>query len=681
MTSSLAEALTRRLPEGMQTHADVMCLAALVSTAPFVPFVLLRDVRRAAVPLGGLTTEALLCESSLVESVAADGFVLHGTVRTALRQALREAVVEDEIDLGIAQLRPRMHDGLELLSPLLRIEERVVWRYVTEADYRDVCDRELAAVVRGVTQERRLRMLEWASGAMTRLPAELLTTPSVWLLAQLCRAQDLPHPQLGWPDGPLDDGLFLDAMHFVPQTVVGISRDGGRLTLGPVSAQRPIGIRVPATQPVTVRVQRFGETESQTISGVNRTVKSLVTGLGAVTIMGLDGRAVQLTAMNPGETAPEIRDQRHVFDRLEDARARGAELMAKPLRLDVGPHGYLVQLTEEATVTAYMPRSEAQLPYLAKDNPGMQVPESLQRVRITRVDREKQRVSVRRVRGVITRGDLRVGQLARARIIAKTRHGLVFDLTEAAGLSVPLSEPVFGTMGTKELPASVGWEPAFRSSRSYAVEENAELDIVVTSISPQNRGLRVSVRLADRSDVPGGRLPEGLAVGDRVWGTVSEKAYHGIRFALDDAGPASRAGLHGLVLNTELSWEGEWFYGGGDAQNFPLVIGDRCEIVVVGVHAVSGELSLSLKQVVEDPGQATLRSLRPGTEVDGVIMRRVLDNWRVRLEPWSAMTTVPVGSFEGSLRTGTRIRMRVRHSDPVTHTVVAELIRVYTDQP
>ncbi|MFJ8210948.1 hypothetical protein [Streptomyces sp. NPDC096033] len=667
----------------MRVAPDVGCLAALVSAAPFVPFVLLRDVRRAAMPVGGLALEARLCESHLVESVAADGFVLHGKVRAALHRALREAVVEDGVDLDTARLRPKMHDGLELLSPLLRIEERVVWTYVTQDDYFETCDRELAAVVRGVAQERRLRMLEWASGAMTRLPKDLLSTPSVWLLAQLCRAQDLPHPQLGWPDGRVDDGLFLDVMPFVPQTVVGLSRDGARLTLGPVSAQRPIGIRVPATQPVCVRVQWEGDRDGQLISGIDRAVRSVPTGTGSVTIVGLDGRAVQLDAMAPGAIAPEVRDQQQVFDRLEDARERGREMTASPVRLDVGPHGYLVRLKEEPAVTAYMPHSAAQMPWL-KGDPERSVPEGLQRVRITRVDREKQRVSVSRVRGIVSRGTLHPGQLIRAAITAKTKQGLLFDLTEAAGLAVPKFERVLGLMRSQHLPASVGWEPQNRSARSYAMEENTELDVVVTDIGRgAHSSLRILVRPADRSDVPGGRLPHGLAAGDRLWGTVTEKAYHGIRFDLDARpagdGTALAEGLRGLVLNTELSWEGKWFFGGGDAREFPLVTGDRCELVVLGVHEVTGEPSLSLKRLVEDPGLVTLRTLRPGSEVDGVVVRRRNDRWRVRLEPWSALATVAGDRFEGQLWAGARVRMRVRHSDQSSHTLSVELIRVYPD--
>jgi len=681
VTPSLAETLAQRLPDTMRTDPEVDCLAAIVSSAPFVPFVLLRDVRRAAVPGGGLAAEARLCESRLVESVAADGFVFHGAVRTAMREALRGAVIEDGVDLNARRLRPKMRDGLDLLSPLLRIEERVTWRYATELDYRDYCDRELAAVVRGITQERRLRMLEWASGAMTRFPKELLSTPSVWLLAQLCRVQDLPHPVLDWPEGETDEGLFLDVMPFMPQTVVGIARDGTRLTLGPVSARRPIGIRVPATQPVSVRVEWPGKRDGQVLSEVDRTVKSVPTGLGPVTIVGLDGRAVQLDAMVPGDTAPEVREQQQVFDRLEDACARRRELMARPVRLDVGPHGYLVRLSQEPAVTAYMPVHAAQMPWLT-ENPGMRVPESLQRVRVTRVDREKQRVSVSRVKGIISRGSLREGQLIRAKIVAKTLPGMLLDLTEAAGLSVPKYERVFGMLGKRDLPASVGWQPGFRSARSYAIEEGAELDVVITEIQV-GQSLRIAVRPADRSDVPEGRLPDGLAVGDRLWGTVEGKAYHGIRFSLGgestDSGAVLPAGLSGLVLNAELSWDGKWFYGGGDAREVPLDVGDRCELVVLGVHALSGEPALSLKRVTEDPGQVTLRTLRPGSEVDGVVVRRVKDHWRVRLEPWSAMTTVPVGSFEGHLKAGTRIRMRVRRSNASTHTVVAELIRVYPD--
>lgn len=527
-------------------------------------------------------------------------------------------------------------------------------------------------------------MLEWASGAMTRLPKDLLSTPSVWLLAQLCRAQDLPHPQLGWPEGPVDDGLFLDVMHFVPQTVVGLSRDGARLTLGPVSAQRPIGIRVPATQPVSVRVQWAGDRGGQLVSGVDRAVRSVPTGTGAVTIVGLDGRAVQLSAMAPGETAPEVRDQQRVFDRLDDARERRRVLTASPVRLDVGPGGYLVRLREEPAVTAYMPLSAARMPWLEGD-PGMRVPDGPQRVRITRVDRENQRVSVSRVRGIVGRGNLRQAQLVRATVVAKTVEGALLDLTEAAGLDVPRFERVLGLLRSQHLPASVGWLPKLRSGRSYAMEENTELDVVVTEIKGGgDRSLRVLVRAADRSDVPEGRLPEGLAVGDRLWGTVTEKAYHGIRFALDagpagegTAGTASAEGLSGLVLNTELTWEGQWFYGGGDAREFPLVIGDRCELLVVGVHALTGEPSLSLKQLVEDPAQVILRTLRPGSEVDGVVVRRRNDQWRVRLEPWSWMTTVTEGGFEGRLSAGARVRMRVRYSDRSTRSLSMELIRVY----
>ncbi|MGW7451992.1 hypothetical protein [Streptomyces sp. NPDC054787] len=697
MTPAPADALARRLPPTLRADPEVSCLAALVSAAPFVPFVLLRDVRRAAMSAGGLSLEARLCESHLVESVAADGFVLHGTVRTALRRALREAVVEDGVDLDPDRLRPAMQEGLELLSPLLRIEERVVWTYLTQEDYRDTCDRELAAVVRGVAQERRLRMLEWASAAMTRLPKELLSTPSVWLLSQLCRAQDLPHPQLGWPEGPVDDGLFLDVMHFLPQTVVGLSRDGTRLFLGPVSAQRPIGIRVPATQPVSIRVQWAGDPEGRLVSGADRAVTSVPTGTGPVTIVGLDGRAVQLSAMAPGGTAPEVADQREVFDRLEDARERGREMTARPERLDVGPHGYLVRLQEEPAVTAYMPLSAARMPWLEKD-PGRRVPEGLQRVRITRVDRERQRVSVSRVRGIVSRGTLRRGQLARATVVAKTMEGVLLDLTGAAGLTVPQYERVLGLLRSQYLPASAGWQPKLRSSRSYAMEVDTELDVVVTDIKASPRALRVLVRPADRSDVPGGRLPEGLAADGRLWGTVVEKAYHGIRFALD-AGPAGgetgasgagdgatgngatvpAEGLRGLVLNTELSWEGGWFYGGSDAREFPLVIGDRCELLVVGVHELTGEPSLSLKRLVEDPGLVTLRSLRAGSEVDGVVLRRRGSHWRVRLEPWSATATVAGRDFEGRLRAGVRIRMRVRYSDPSAHTLKVELIRVYPD--
>ncbi|MFE9607879.1 hypothetical protein [Streptomyces sp. NPDC006012] len=684
MTTPLAATLAAYLPWPLSADPDVACLAALVSTAPFVPYPLLRDVRGAAMPSAGFALEARLCESPLVESVAADGFVLHTEARAALRGALREAVVDDGVDIGGTRLREAMHDGLELLSPLLRIEERVVWSYVTQPDYLGTCERELGAVVRAVVRERRLRMLEWASGAMTRLPRELLDTPSVWLLAQMCRAQRLPHPQLGWPEGPVDEGLLLDIVRFVPQTVVGLCREEGKLTLGPVSARRPIGIRIPATQPVTVKVQWPGNPDGVRVEGIDRGTRTLHTGGDPVTIVSLDGRAVRLAAVPAADIAPEIRERGRVFDRLDDARLRRRVFAAQPVRLDVGPHGYLVRLLEEPSVVAYMPLKDAGMPWLTEDQIS-RVPDGVQRVHVTRVDRERQRVSVRRVKGIAGNGVLRTDEPYRARLIARTRNGLLFDLTEAAALTIPKFERALGLLRTEDLPDTVGWKPKLRSAFSYPIEDGTELDVVITRIRPGNR---ITVRLADDRDVPGGRLPAGLAVGDRLLGTVMEKLYSGVRFSLDEASvipvtdrdgrPALPAGLTGFVLNTELSWEGRWFFGGGDAREFPLEPGDRCELLVLGVHSLTGEISLSLKQLVEDPGAVTLRSLRPGSEVDGVLQRRRNHRWRVRLEPWSAIATMSGAGLE-HLRNGTRVRVRVRRAEPAAQMLIVELVKTYQD--
>jgi hypothetical protein len=675
MNEQFSRALLERLDPPLATDADVVVLAALICTPPFVPFPLLRDVRSQCLPGSLLDLEARLCESNLVESIASDGFVLHVSSATAIRRALRGVVLAADLDIDLTGLRSAMKPGLEHLSPLLRLEERITWAYATTEDVAALAEEELAAVVYGVVRERRLRMLEWASGAMTRLPEEVLHTPSAWLLSQLCRGVGLPHPVLDRPDDELSYAVFREASAVIPQTVIGIARDGVNLSVGPVSRERPIGVRVPATVPATLRVVWDGRPGGVELSEIDSTVQTVPTGRSAVELIGLDGMVVRLAPMTGG-TPPEQAEVSQVFDRLQRAQASRHTMRADVLAMDVGPVGHLVRLRDEPTIQAFLPSRLSAFPRLPKGALGELLAGTIL-VQIERVDRENQRVTVRRVRSTLSRGSLRVGQRCRGRVVAKLRHGLLISLNEAAGMSQPDYEPLLGFIPTSGLLPVQGWSADFRSARSYPVNVGREIEALINSITPNNRQIRLAMARH------GASLPEGVRPGDRLIGIVAERFYHGIRFSLiGRAGPSAGssplpAGLTGIVMITELSWEGRWYFGGGDARNYPLQLGDRSELLVTGPNEATGEINLSIKRLMRDPAPAALKQLRPGTEGYGVVLRRRGQHWRIRLEPWSVTIDMTAGrDFHDQLPHGTQVYVRIEEVDLIGRKIRSSLKRI-----
>ena len=679
MNEATLRTLAARVDPPVDAAADVVELAVLICTPPLVPYPLLRDVRRQCLPGSTLDLEARLCESHLVESIASDGFALHIPVAEILRRTLRSFLLGNDSDLDLDGIRSAMSAGLAHLSPLVRLEERIAWAYATNEDFAAQAEEELAAVVYSITRERRLRMLEWASGAMMRLPSEVLQTPSAWLLSQLCEAIGLPHPALDWPDGGFDHAAFREVAELLPQTVVGIARDGRNLSVGPVSHQRTIGIRVPATTPTMVRVMWPEQPQGVELRAVDRVVQTVPTGRSAVDLIGLDGRVVQLGALT-GDTPPEVAEASQVFDRLEQAHAGRRTLRADVLPADIGPAGHLVRLLDEPAISAFLPRRLAAFPPLPKGAIGDLLTGAVL-VQIERVDRAQQSVVVRRIRSVPSRGQLRAGQSCRGRVLAKFRHGVLVSLNEAAGLSQPEFEPLIGLISTKHLPPLQDWVPGLRSARSYPVDIGEEIEVLVRSIGPNNRSIRLA--MAGHSTSLGTSLPEGIRPGDRLVGIVAETFYHGIRFSLvgwhasaRDQGPLP-PGLSGMVINTELSWEGRWYFGGGDARKFPLQIGDRSEVLVTGLNEATGEIALSIKRLTADPGPAALKQLRPGTEGYGVVLRRRGQSWRVRLEPWSITITMKSGpEFQDQLGSGVRVYLRIEEVDLINRKIRSSLQRI-----
>jgi hypothetical protein len=676
----IATALLDRLDlQAEAPDGPVVALASLVCTPPFVPFPLLRDVRSQCLLESTLGLEARLCESGLVESISSDGFALEPEATTNLRRALRSVMLDTELEVDQAGFRSAMDAGLEHLSPLLRLEERIVWAYVTTEDVSAQAEHEFAAVVGGVVQQQRLRMLEWASAAMRRLPVETLANPSAWILSQLCRAMGLPYPDLELPEGTLDYRTFRLPFSQIPQTIVGIARDGRDLAVGPVSYERPIGVRVPATTPAILRVSWNEQPDGIELTGIEREVQTAPTGRSAVNLISLDGRVVRLGPIT-GETPPEVAEATQVFDRLEGAYRAHQTMRAEILDVDLIANGHLVRLADEPTIQAFLPDRFSLLPPLSADALGSLMPRTI-RVKIQRIDRENQRVTVRRVRALTSRGNLREGQRYQGRVVAKLPHGILVSLNEAAGLQEPEYEPLIGSISTKRLLPVHNWDLRLRSARSYPVNIGDEVEVIVESISSGNRAIRL--RMADAGQGAPRSLPDGVNIGDQLIGTVTEKHYHGIRLALVERSDSVRGGeplppgLTGTVVNTELSWEGRWYYGGGDAREFPLELADRSEVLVTGINRLTGEADLSIKRLTSDPSDTAIKKLRPGTEAYAVVRGRHKNYWRVRLEPWSISGSMTARSpLQSQIGIGNWVLVRITQIDLEKRTVRSSLMEI-----
>jgi hypothetical protein len=650
----------------------VVALASLICTPPFVPFPLLRDIRSQCLPESTLGLEARLCESAFVESISSDGFALEPNATAKLRRAFRGVLLDTDLEVDQARFRSAMDAGLEYLSPLLRLEERIVWAYVTTQDATAQAEHEFAAVVDCVLREQRMRMLEWASAAMRRLPEETLAAPSAWILSQLCRATGLPYPDLALPEGALDHQAFRPPFSHIPQMVLGIKRDGRELAVGPVSYERRIGICVPATVPAVLRVSWDEQPDGIELTGIEREVQTAPTGRSGVSLIGLDGRVVRLEPIT-GDTPPEAVEAAQVFDRLEGAYLAHQTMRAEILDVDVAAGGHLVRLSDEPNIRAYLPDRLAALPPLPADALGSLIPRTIQ-VQVQRIDRENQRVTVRRVRALISRGNLVEGQRYTGRVVAKLLMAVLVSLNDAAGLDQPEYEPLIGSINVKRLLPVPNWDKNLRSARSYPVQIGDEIEVVVQSIASGNRDIKLAMVGVEQAGQP--TLPVGVSIGDRLVGTVTEKHYHGIRFALvEKAGGSAEAsplpaGLTGTVVNTELSWEGRYYFGWGDAREFPLEVGDQQEVLVTGVNRVSGGVDLSIKRLSSDPGKDAIKRLRPGEEVTAVIRGRHRDSWRVRIEPWSIAGTMTVKSPPmDPLKRGMRVLVRIERVNPEKRTI------------
>jgi hypothetical protein len=616
---------------------DVHALATLLSPAPYVPFRLLRRVRRAVLPARGLDVEAQLCESPLVESMADDGFVLEASARRRMHGQLRAAVLGGA-HRGLAELETLLTEGLTGLPVMIRREAELTWLYVSREDPLQAADALLLEVVDMVALQGRTRLLTWVAGALRRLPADLLGTTGAWVLSQLCAAQDLPYPEIEPPD-PAEVPALLDrASWLLRRRSVAFHRDGQTTEFGRVGGRRRCAMDVPATSPLLLWVSADGAPETVVrADGDSDAPASVVTGRGPVSIRAADGTTLELAAFD-GPVAPEITALDRSLDRLEGLARSKQDLVVRVAAPSAHGDGWFVEIEDESAPWAWMPRAYAQS-WHTEDMLGHTLQGPL-RVRVERMERSTQRVTVRRIRGRWSEGALTEGDQVQGTLVAKTVGRLVFWLNESVGLPQPEFEPLLGVASNSAIPRSDIWRsasanrPTGRSARSFPMALGTVATLTVKKID-RVRG-HIAVSLVGAAAPSSGWPPPQAAVGARVTAVVREPTEFGF-LAEQVAGVPD---LVGLVPNVELSWLVRWMRNGG-AEEHPLRLGDEFAAVVVGHDHEKRQVHLSLKRLGPDPAVAFRRGLRIGETVDGtLLMRRQGGGWWVNIDPWAVTASV-----------------------------------------
>jgi small subunit ribosomal protein S1 len=236
----------------------------------------------------------------------------------------------------------------------------------------------------------------------------------------------------------------------------------------------------------------------------------------------------------------------------------------------------------------------------------------------------------------------KTGEIVDAEVVEANRGGLVVDV----GLRgfVPLSQLAsVGNLAANERTAVPD------ALRDYVgkhlplkvIEADQRRDRLILSEKAAAQQLRRRRKEEASSQLVEGQVLEGTVAGVTTFGLFV------------DVGVAD-----GLVHRSEITW---------DKGIEPTTLyrpGDNVRVLVTGVDRERGRISLSIKQLEEDPWARALRELAVGTDLDATV---------TRVMPYGAFARVPIG-IEGLIHVSEIAARRI--ASPAEVVQPGDLVRV-----
>ncbi len=158
--------------------------------------------------------------------------------------------------------------------------------------------------------------------------------------------------------------------------------------------------------------------------------------------------------------------------------------------------------------------------------------------------------------------------------------------------------------------SEVSWERAENLSESFVVGQEVEVMVLKLERKGQLKNLKLSLSIKQVFENPWTSIADKLSIGSSVTGKVTRLADFG---AFVEILP----GVEGLVHISEMSW--------GKRVNHPSEVvkpAQSVKVTVLGINEDKRSVSLSLKDLTEDPWNDIESNLPVGTEVNGTVAKK-----------------------------------------------------------
>ena len=244
----------------------------------------------------------------------------------------------------------------------------------------------------------------------------------------------------------------------------------------------------------------------------------------------------------------------------------------------------------------------------------------------------------------------RTGEVVEAPIVEANRGGVVADVGMRG--FVPLSQ--LSSVGALDRPADPA---AIPDALAGMVGRRVQLKVI--EADPKRNRLILSEKAAAQ-DIRRRRKTQAAAElheGDVLEGTVAQVTGFGL---FVDIGAAE-----GLVHRSEVTWD-----KGAD----PLRVhraGDRVQVKVIDIDNERGRISLSIRQLLDDPWARIGQEIRLGDDRDGTVTRLMPFGAFVRIAEGleglvhvSEISDVRVADPNEALRVGDRVRVKIVGIEP-----------------
>ncbi|MGC8897667.1 MAG: 30S ribosomal protein S1 [Bacteroidota bacterium] len=251
-----------------------------------------------------------------------------------------------------------------------------------------------------------------------------------------------------------------------------------------------------------------------------------------------------------------------------------------------------------------------------------------------------------------------VGTRVSGRVVSMTDYGAFVEIEHGIEGLIHISE--------------MSWTQHIKHP-SQMVSMGQVVDAVILSVDKENK--RISLGMKQLEPDPWDTIMEKYPVGSRHVGTVRNLTNFGVFVELEE-------GIDGLVHISDLSWTKKIRHPGELVKK-----GQRLEVVITGIDKEQRRISLSHKQVTENPWEKFAELYKVGAETEGKIVRIIEKGIIVELPlgvdafvPLSHLSATPLKNIGDAFKVGDTLPLKVIEFDKDTKKIVLSVLEYLKDK-